>query len=107
MDALSLIPCGEGAIHVLINGTGVQYSSGDLDPCRIYTHPNGDVEGWWYDATIPSASAETQPIRWGLPATDTGIVVTTAQRTASHVLTDDYDLDLYIFPRWRTLRGGE
>jgi hypothetical protein len=107
LDACVLIPRGEGAIHVLVKGTGVQYSGGDLDPCIVRTHPNGDVEGIWYDDTIPQASAEVHPFSWGLPATDTGILVVAAQRAASHVLTDDFDADLYLWPRWRTLRGAE
>jgi len=107
LDVLVLIPCGESAIHILIKGTGVQYSGGDLDPCQIRTHPTGDVEGWWYDAAIPQATAEVHPFAWGLPPTDNGILVAAAQRAASHVLTDDFDADLYFWPRWRTLRGGE
>ena len=107
LDALSLIPYAEGAIHLYINGTGVQYSGGDLDPAKVRTYPNEDVEGWWYDASVPAASIDVQALNWGLPVGDWGYTVATAQRADSHTLTDDVDMYLYLFPRWRTLRGAD
>ena len=105
LDSLILIPQGEGAVYA--GGGGVQYSvPGDPRPIKIRHYADGPIAAWAYYQNMPIVTANVEPHKYGLPV-GIGDLVLAGQGASSHTLTDAVDIELQIYPRYRTLRGAE
>lgn len=108
MDCLVFIPSAEGALH--ITGGAVTYSLGDQRPSRVYVHPNGKIEAWSYivggtGEYVTQGTVAVEPEKYELP-TGGCLLILAGQRATIQDKDDYVDLRLYLFSRYRTLRGA-
>jgi len=108
MSKIILIPRNEGFLYLKAGVESAYATITTADIARIYTHPDGSVEGHWYDDGVPGKALELSTSNWSLPVGDS-LVCWAANRTAAnggYVAGHELNLAFRYFQRWRTLKGA-
>ena len=99
IDCFVLIP----ADHIF-SADGIQIDDSPSQPIHIYTDPD-DKQWVATNSTYAQGGAQPSFEEWEMPRDGAHLVIA-GQNGGGHVLSETFDLDYWIYPRWRTYRNA-
>lgn len=103
MDCLVLIPIDEGFVYA--EGMQVQYSGGSTEPCYIAKKADGRVDATQFISSVAVSMCPAK-VSKGMPVGSVSIVGA-GQRSTVSTLADNVTVDMYLYRRWKFMRGAE
>lgn len=107
-----LIPRSEGFLYLKAGAPSTSpYTQGTItssNVATVYTHPEGRIEGNWYNDGTPEKTLELSKADWSLPVGDSRVICAANSQTAigGHSSGDQINMRFRYFQRWRTLKGA-